>query len=184
MAAVTSTRCVRSNQDFSIAVDHDERLLRQVDIVIIATQEPSPALLATARLPSDVAAALELIAPTTRIVSLCTSAFVLAAAGMLNGQRATTHWALCQQLADLFPGVEVDQDVLFVDNGRVLTSAGGAAGIDLCLHLVRRDFGAAAAASAARRCVVAPWRDGGRAQFIEHPMPVDTSRESCWNRGT
>ena len=175
-------RTVRSSQDFSIAVDHDERLLRQVDTVIIATQEPSPELLATARLPSDVTAALELIAPTTRIVSLCTSAFVLAAAGMLDGQRATTHWALCQQLADLFPRVQVDQDVLFVDNGRVLTSAGGAAGIDLCLHLVRRDFGAAAAARAARRCVVAPWRDGGQAQFIEHPMPVDTSHSTAATR--
>ena len=77
-------------------------------------------------------------------------------------------WPAC------FPEVRVDPDVLFVDNGRVLTSAGGAAGIDLCLHLIRRDFGAEIAANAARRCVVAPWRDGGQAQFIQHPMPTAT----------
>ncbi|GAA2157879.1 type 1 glutamine amidotransferase family protein [Actinomadura napierensis] len=87
---------------------------------------------------------------------------VLAAAGLLDGLRATTHWALCDAMARLFPGVEVDPDVLFVDNGRILTSAGGAAGIDLCLHLVRLDHGAAVASAAARRCVVAPWRGRGR----------------------
>jgi transcriptional regulator GlxA family with amidase domain len=175
-------RTVRSNHDIGIVVEHDENLLQHVDTVIIATQEPSPELLATAELPADVTAALALIPSTTRVVSLCTSAFVLAAAGMLNGQKATTHWNLCHQLATMFPHVRVDPDVLFVDNGRVLTSAGGAAGIDLCLHLVRRDFGADVAAAAARRCVVAPWRAGGQAQFIEHPMPSGTENSTAATR--
>ncbi|MEO7124514.1 MAG: helix-turn-helix domain-containing protein, partial [Nakamurella sp.] len=129
-----------------------------------------------------VAAALAHIPEKTRIVSLCTSAFVLAAAGKLDGLRATTHWGLCARLATLFPKVSVDPDVLFVDNGRVITSAGGAAGIDLCLHLVRRDFGAEVAAAAARRCVVAPWRDGGQAQFIEHPIPIDSDSSTADTR--
>lgn len=173
---------VTSNSDISIVVDHDETLLQHVDTVVIATQEPSPLMLEAAEVPAHVAAAIAQIPAATRIVSLCTSAFVLAATGMLNGDRATTHWGLCTQLARLFPQVSVDPDVLFVDNGRVLTSAGGAAGIDLCLHLVRRDFGADVAAAAARRCVVAPWRDGGQAQFIEHPIPIDSDNSTADTR--
>jgi transcriptional regulator GlxA family with amidase domain len=122
-------------------------------------------------LPADVSAALTLIGPQTRVVSLCTSAFILAAAGLLDGLAATTHWALADDFARLFPRVRLDPDVLFVDNGRILTGAGAAAGVDLCLHLIRRDHGAAVANAAARRCVVAPWRDGGQAQFIERPVP-------------
>jgi transcriptional regulator GlxA family with amidase domain len=175
-------RPVRTREDYRIVVDHDESLLDSADTVVIATQEPSEELLTTGRLPADVAAALDRIGPDTRIVSLCTSAFLLAAAGLLDGRRATTHWALCDALARLFPEVEVDPDVLFVDNGRILTSAGGAAGIDLCLHLVRRDHGAAVASAAARRCVVAPWREGGQAQFIEHPVPLDTDRSTSATR--
>jgi transcriptional regulator GlxA family with amidase domain len=176
-------RVVTSNNDIGIVVGHDETLLQQVDTVVIATQEPTPEMLEAAELAADIAAALVRIPAKTRIVSLCTSAFVLAAAGMLDGHRATTHWGLCSRLARLFPQVSVDPDVLFVDNGRVLTSAGGAAGIDLCLHLVRRDFGADIAAAAARRCVVAPWRDGGQAQFIEHPMPIDSGNSTADTRG-
>ncbi|MEV5330023.1 GlxA family transcriptional regulator [Nonomuraea fastidiosa] len=175
-------RPVRTHEDYKIVVDHDESLLESADTVVIATQEPSERLLATGEPPDDVAAALKRIGPDTRIVSLCTSAFLLAAAGLLDGRRATTHWALCDRLARLFPKVEVDPNVLFVDNGRILTSAGGAAGIDLCLHLVRMDHGAAVAAAAARRCVVAPWREGGQAQFIEHPVPQDTDRSTSATR--
>jgi transcriptional regulator GlxA family with amidase domain len=166
-------RPVRTNEDFTIEVHHDEHLLAHADTVVIATQEPTPELLATGSLPDELSGALALVPATSRLVSLCTSAFVLAASGLLDGQSATTHWSLCQALADLFPRVSVDPDVLFVDNGRVLTSAGGAAGIDLCLHLIRQDHGAEVANGAARRCVVAPWRDGGQAQFIDHPLPVD-----------
>jgi len=106
-----------------------------------------------------------------RIVSICTGAFVLAAAGLLDGRPATTHWRYADRFSRLFPSVRLDPDVLFVDDGDILTSAGVAAGIDLCLHIVRRDHGAQVANRAARRCVVAPLRAGGQAQFIEHPLP-------------
>jgi AraC family transcriptional activator FtrA len=106
-----------------------------------------------------------------RVASICTGAFALAAAGLLDGRRAVTHWAYAALLAQRYPAVRVDPDVLYVDEGRVLTSAGLAAGIDLCLHLVRRDLGTAAANHAARRMVVPPHRDGGQAQFIERPVP-------------
>ena len=103
------------------------------------------------------------------VASLCTGAFVLGFAGLLDGRRATTHWATADQLAALFPACTVDPDVLWVDEGDILTSAGLAAGLDLCLHLVRRDHGAAAAAELARWNVVAPHREGGQAQFIPSP---------------
>ena len=106
-----------------------------------------------------------------RVASICTGAFVLAHAGLLDGRRATTHWAHAERLAEDYPAVTVDPDVLYVDEGDVLTSAGVAAGIDLCLHLVRRDHGAEVANAVARRIVVAPHRDGGQAQFVEAPLP-------------
>jgi transcriptional regulator GlxA family with amidase domain len=108
-----------------------------------------------------------------RMVSVCTGAFALAAAGLLDGRRATTHWRNAADLAARYPSVEVDPNVLYVDGGRVLTSAGVAAGIDLCLHLVRADWGAQAAARIARRMVVAPHRDGGQAQFLQRPVPAN-----------
>jgi AraC family transcriptional activator FtrA len=106
----------------------------------------------------------------TRIVSLCTGAFVLAEAGLLDGRRATTHWAECDVLARRYPLVSVDPGVLYVDEGDILTSAGSAASIDLCLHLVRRDHGAAVATQLARQLVVPPQRDGGQAQYIDGPL--------------
>jgi AraC family transcriptional regulator, transcriptional activator FtrA len=105
-----------------------------------------------------------------RIVSVCLGAFVLAAAGLLNGRRATTHWRYCTGLADAYPTVEVVPDVLYVDDGDVLTSGGVAAAVDLCLHIVRKDFGADIANRLARRLVVGPHRDGGQAQFVEHAV--------------
>ncbi|MDH6144107.1 AraC family transcriptional activator FtrA [Kitasatospora sp. GP30] len=107
-----------------------------------------------------------------RVASLCTGAFVLAAAGLLDGRRATTHWAHTDVLAARYPEVTVDPDVLYVDNGSVLTSAGKAAAMDLCLHLVRLDHSSAIANRLARRLVVPPHRDGGQAQFITTPMPA------------
>ncbi|GGR10107.1 helix-turn-helix domain-containing protein [Streptomyces netropsis] len=107
-----------------------------------------------------------------RVVSLCTGAFVLAAAGLLDGKRATTHWAHAQELAERHPEVTVDPDVLYVDNGSVLTSAGKAAAMDLCLHLVRLDHGSSIANTLARRLVVPPHRDGGQAQFVTTPVPA------------
>jgi len=107
-----------------------------------------------------------------RVASICTGAFVLAAAGLLDGRRATTHWMHAARLAARHPAVEVDPGVLYIDEGDVLTSAGKAAGIDLCLHIVRTDHGAAVANDLARRLVVPPHRSGGQAQFIASPVPV------------
>lgn len=106
-----------------------------------------------------------------RIASICTGAFVLAAAGLLDGRRATTHWRHAAQLADEYPEVDVDPGVLYVDEGDVVTSAGSAAGIDMLLHLVRHDYGAAACNAVARTLVVPPHRDGGQAQYIERAVP-------------
>lgn len=107
-----------------------------------------------------------------RIASICTGAFVLAAAGLLDGRRATTHWLAAPQLASRYPKVVVDPNVLFVDGGQVLTSAGAAAGLDLCLHMVRRDYGAVAAIDAARLAVMPLEREGGQAQFIVNETPT------------
>ncbi|GAA5151339.1 helix-turn-helix domain-containing protein [Pseudonocardia eucalypti] len=106
-----------------------------------------------------------------RVASICTGAFVLAAAGLLDGRRATTHWMHAAELAARYPRVRVDDKVLYLDQDNILTSAGKAAGIDLCLHMVRADHGAAVANAVARRMVVAPHREGGQAQFIAAPMP-------------
>jgi transcriptional regulator GlxA family with amidase domain len=123
--------------------------------------------------PADLLDAVrEAHARGARVASLCTGAFVLAAAGLLDGLRATTHWAHTDVLAARYPAVTVDPDVLYVDNGSVLTSAGKAAAMDLCLHLVRTDHGSAAANTIARRLVVPPHRDGGQAQFVPAPVPA------------
>ena len=108
-----------------------------------------------------------------RLVSICSGVFVLAAAGLLDGRRATTHWRYLEVLRSRFPRIRVEPDVLYVDEGDVLTSAGSAAGIDLCLHIVRKDFGAEIANQVARRLVMPPHRDGGQAQFAVRPMPPD-----------
>jgi transcriptional regulator GlxA family with amidase domain len=105
------------------------------------------------------------------VVGLCLGAFVLAAAGLLDGRRAATHWMYAPALAAAYPAVCVDSSVLFVDHGDILTSAGTAAGIDACLHLVRREFGAQIASTIARRMVVPPQRSGGQAQYIDRPLP-------------
>ncbi|MEV4516128.1 helix-turn-helix domain-containing protein [Dactylosporangium sp. NPDC049525] len=125
-----------------------------------------------AAVPPDVLDALRSAAAAgTLLASICSGAFVLAATGLLDGLRATTHWAAAAQLAAAFPAVTVDPDVLYIDNGQVLTSAGAAAGLDLCLHLIRRDYGSAVAADAARLSVMPLEREGGQAQFIPHDQP-------------
>ncbi|EGF90675.1 bacterial regulatory helix-turn-helix protein, AraC family protein [Asticcacaulis biprosthecium C19] len=108
-----------------------------------------------------------------RIVTICSGAFVLAAAGLLKGRRATTHWKYVDYVTQHYPEVELVPDVLYIDEGQILTSAGSAAGIDLCLHLIRRDYGPEAANKVARRLVVPPHRDGGQAQYIERAVPTD-----------
>jgi transcriptional regulator GlxA family with amidase domain len=122
--------------------------------------------------PGDVVDALRAAAARgTRIASICSGAFVLAETGLLDGLRATTHWAAAAELARRHPAIDVDPDVLYVDNGQFLSSAGAAAGLDLCLHLIRRDFGSAVAADAARLSVMPLEREGGQAQFIVHDPP-------------
>jgi transcriptional regulator GlxA family with amidase domain len=130
-------------------------------------------------------AALASVPASARMVSICTGAFALAATGRLDGRPATTHWAYAERFQRMFPLVRLNPDVLFVDDGDVLTSAGVAAGVDLCLHLIRRDFGSAVANGAARRCVVPPWREGGQAQFVApasfvEPGSTSTGPTQAW----
>lgn len=126
----------------------------------------------TAPVPDEVLAALRAAAADgARIASICVGAFILAATGLLDGQRATTHWIAAGVLAERYPEIEVDPGVLYVDNGQFLTSAGAAAGLDLCLYLIRRDHGSAVAAEAARLAVMPLEREGGQAQFVVHDRP-------------
>ncbi|MFD7436172.1 GlxA family transcriptional regulator [Streptomyces sp. NPDC059861] len=165
---------VRTNADFSITVERGPDALATADTVVIP---PVGQEFLTDHVPDEVRAALARIRPGTRIVSICTGAFVLAAAGLLDGRRATTHWHLADLFRRMFPHVELDPDVLFVDDDPVLTSAGAASGVDVCLHLVRKDHGSRLANAVARRCVVPPFREGGQAQYIERPVP-DTGATS------
>ncbi|WP_432175869.1 GlxA family transcriptional regulator [Streptomyces sp. Tue6028] len=170
---------VRTNADFSVTVDHGPEVLRTAGTVVIPAIGPA---FATASLSGEVSAALALIGPDTRIVSICTGAFVLAAAGLLEGRRATTHWQLVDRFREMFPHVPLDPDVLFVDDGTVLTSAGAASGIDACLHVLREDHGSELANKVARCCVVPPLREGGQAQYIEQPVPDPAATSTAATR--
>lgn len=138
--------------------------LKGADTIIVPGTAHPAAPLAPAVRDALLAAA----AYGTRIASICSGTFTLAATGLLDGLRATTHWIAAGLLATTYPDIEVDPDVLYVDNGQILTSAGAAAGLDLCLHLIRRDYGSAVAAHAARLSVMPLEREGGQAQFIVH----------------
>ncbi|MEE1755759.1 GlxA family transcriptional regulator [Streptomyces sp. SP18CS02] len=162
---------VRTDADFSIDVAHGPGALATADTVVVPASYELGPVHEEGRLTGELAAALAHIRPGTRLVSICTGAYVLAAAGYLDGRPATTHWASADHFQRMFPAVDVDPDVLFIDDGDVLTSAGVAAGVDLCLHIVRRDHGAAVANDVARRTVVPPHRDGGQAQYIRRPVP-------------
>lgn len=172
-------RPVRSNADFTIGVEHGPEILATADTVVVASMASDHI---PVELPAEVAAALALIRPDARIVSICTAAFVLAAAGLLKGRRATTHWQVTEPFRRLHPDVELDPDVLFVHDGRILTSAGAASGVDVCLHIVRTDHGSELANAVARRCVVPPFRDGGQAQYIEQPVPVSGATSTAATR--
>ncbi|WNV74257.1 GlxA family transcriptional regulator [Geodermatophilus sp. DSM 44513] len=161
---------VRTSAGYSVTPEHDATLLAGADTVVVPGVQGGPAM-ADGTLPDGLADALRTAAEHARMVSICTGAFVLAAAGLLDGRPATTHWMHAAAFQRLFPAVRLDPGVLFVDDGDVLTSAGNAAGIDLLLHLVRRDHGSGVANQVARRNVVAPWREGGQAQFVERPLP-------------
>ncbi|MFF9276977.1 GlxA family transcriptional regulator [Streptomyces griseosporeus] len=164
-------RPVRTEADYDIAVTHDASLLAAVDTVVVPPSHALGPVREEGRLPGALRDALAAVRPGTRIVGICTAAYVLAAAGLLDHRPATTHWREADRLQRMFPATRVDPDVLFVDDGDVLTSAGVAAGVDLCLHIVRRDHGSRVANDVARSCVVPPWREGGQAQYIRRPVP-------------
>jgi AraC family transcriptional regulator, transcriptional activator FtrA len=154
---------------FELTAPHRLDRLRTADLVVVpalgVTYVPGPEL---------VEALHDAVRRGAQVVSLCSGAFTLASAGLLDGRRATTHWFYAEEFAAAFPQVDVVPDVLFVEDGPIATSAGTAAGIDLCLHLVRGSYGSAAANGIARRMVVPPQRDGGQAQFVPAPVrPVD-----------
>lgn len=158
---------VRTSAGYSVLPEHDASILRTADTVVVPGVQRG-ASVERGGLEDAVGAALDGL--RARLMSICTGAFVLAAAGRLDGRPATTHWMHTAKFRQFFPAVRLDPDVLYVDDGDVLTSAGNAAGIDLCLHVVRRDHGLAVANRVARRSVVSPWREGGQSQFVE---PLD-----------
>ncbi len=153
-----------------LVIDTPHRLdrLHTADLIVI------PSWRSLTELPPEclVAALRDALDRGARVLSVCSGAFVLAHAGLLDGLRAATHWRYAAALAEMFPAIEVDADVLYVDAGQIITSAGTAAGIDACLHILRQEHGHAVANAVARRMVVPPFRDGGQAQYVETPMPV------------
>ena len=172
---------IETPSGYAITPGADVAALAEADTVIVpGTRIAGPRT--TGMLEPALQAAFEQIGPGTRFVSICTGAFVLGAAGILDGRPATTHWAHAEAFRALYPHVHLDEDRLFVDDGDVLSSAGLAAGLDLCLHLVRRDFGSEVANRAARYCVVPAWRDGGQAQFIERPVPPVDQQSTAYAR--
>ncbi|WNI26677.1 helix-turn-helix domain-containing protein [Streptomyces sp. ITFR-16] len=162
---------VRTEADYRLTVPHDASLLAAVDTVVIPPSHALGPIRDEGRLPGPLREALAAVRPGTRMVAICTGTYVLAAAGLLDGRPATTHWREADRLQRMFTTARIDPGVLFVDDGDLLTSAGVAAGVDLCLHIVRRDHGSETANEVARSCVVPPWRDGGQAQYIRRPVP-------------
>lgn len=175
---------LRTDADFAISVEHGPEALARADTVVVLSSAEDYEPQTGGCLDGPMAKAFALIRPGTRIASICTGAFVLAAAGLLDGRRATTHWRSAPDLRELYPAIEVEENVLYTDTGDVLTSAGVAAGLDLCLHMIRRDHGSAVANEVARSTVVAPHREGGQAQFISRPVPEprtsSTGKARAW----
>jgi transcriptional regulator GlxA family with amidase domain len=172
---------VAATSGFDIVPSAGADALAVADTVVIPGTRYPPARV-DGVLSAEVSAALALIRPGTRLVSICTGAFILAAAGLLDGRPATTHWQFADAMRRMHPKVLVDENVLFVDDGDILTSAGLAAGIDLCLHIIRRDHGAQVANAVARYCVVPPWREGGQAQFIDRHVPTPDHHSTASTR--
>ena len=160
---------VASKLGFSLNVEHDLSFAYEADLVVFCPvprecwDRIDPLLLEVAR---------DAVARGAWVLTICSASFILGAAGVLDGRRATTHWMYSEIMASMYPEVEIDPDVLFVQDGRIITSAGTAAGIDACLHLLRQELGAELTNRIARRMVVPPQRDGGQAQFIDRPIPV------------
>ena len=162
---------VRALGGFTVVPQHGPEVIDDADTVVIPGLHGDFMEHGVPEFRDVEVAALRRIPATTRVVSICTAAFALALIGRLDGRPATTHWAYAEQFQRMYPTVRLNPDVLFVDDGDVLTSAGVGAGVDLCLHIVRRDFGSEVANRAARRTVMPPWRDGGQAQYIVRHVP-------------
>ncbi|MFE1558545.1 GlxA family transcriptional regulator [Streptomyces sp. NPDC058734] len=160
---------IAASGGIEVVVRHGLEAVAAADTVIV----PSTASRHDAE-PAVLEALREAAAAGKRVASICSGAFVLARAGLLDGRVATTHWALAEEMRRAFPSVQVDADRLFAEDGPVITGAGSAAGIDLCLHLISADYGAAVANAAARAAVVTPVRHGGQAQFVQTPLPART----------
>lgn len=160
---------VAASGGIDVVIRHGLEAVAAADTVIV----PSTASRHDAG-PATLDALREAAAAGKRVASICSGAFVLAQAGLLDGHVATTHWGLAEELQRAFPAVRVDAGRLFAEDGRIVTGAGSAAGIDLCLHLISSDYGAAVANSAARAAVVTPVRHGGQAQFVQTPLPAET----------
>jgi transcriptional regulator GlxA family with amidase domain len=181
---------VRTDADFPVVVERGPEALDDAGTVVVPASHAADALEGAAddtghgRPSPALRAALARVRPEARIASVCTGAFVLAAVGLLDGRRATTHWKSAELFRRRFPAVRLRPDVLYTEDGRVLTSAGEAAGIDLCLHMIRADHGAAVANDVARRTVVPPHRDGGQAQYVPRPVAEpelsSTGRARAW----
>nr|WP_201470766.1 helix-turn-helix domain-containing protein [Microbacterium hydrocarbonoxydans] len=160
---------VKSKLGFSINVEHDLSFAYEADLVVFCPvpreywPQIDPLLLDLAR---------DAVARGAWVLTICSASFILGAAGVLDGRRATTHWMYSDAMAEMYPQIDIDPDVLFVQDDRIITSAGTAAGIDACLHLLRQELGAELTNRIARRMVVPPQRDGGQAQFIDRPIPV------------
>jgi len=163
---------VASKMGFSINVENDLSFAYEADLVVVS---PTPREFWTHMDERVLEVVRQAVAREAWVLSVCSGSFVLAAAGVLDGRRATTHWMYAQMMAEMYPSVDVDPDVLYVQDGRIITSAGTAAGLDACLHLLRQELGAEMTNTIARRMVVPPQRDGGQAQFIDKPLPVAAS---------
>ncbi|MCM3697655.1 GlxA family transcriptional regulator [Microbacterium oleivorans] len=163
---------VPSNLAFSINVDQDLAFADEADVVVV-TPIPREAWASVDERVLDVIR--RAVDRGAWVLTVCSGAFAVAASGVLSGRRATTHWRYAETMARMYPDIEVDPNVLYVQSDRIITSAGTAAGLDACLHLLRIELGAEAANTIARRMVVPPQRDGGQAQFIAAPLPVSTS---------
>ncbi|MER5180589.1 helix-turn-helix domain-containing protein [Streptomyces sp. NPDC002896] len=159
-------------------VDRGLDALREADTVLVAgtghRYEPDP---------RTVEAVREAAADGRRIASICSGAFVLAEAGLLDGRSATTYWELAEELRQRYPALDLKGDVLYVQDGQMMTASGYAAGIDLCLHIIRTDYGAAVANEVARRALVAPVRPGGQTQFTQTPLPPERGNACADTRG-
>lgn len=163
---------VPSNIGFSINVEHDLSFADEADLVVVTPVPRST----WGELDDRIAGVLQRAAARDSwLLSVCSGSFVLAESGVLDGRRATTHWKYAHRMAQMYPQIEIDPDVLYVQDGKIITSAGTAAGLDACLHLLRQELGAEVANTIARRMVVAPQRDGGQAQFVDRPIPTSVS---------